>query len=319
MRIKKLTLSFTLIALLVACGKAPEKVSARAESAPAPASAAPASASDAASPASKPGAEITTANKTEQLSSTASTSTAVDTERKFIRTADAEFAVKDVYQSALAIEDAVNANGGFVTANNIRAEKLNNEHYAKGDGNIIDITEYQVTGTLTVRVPSNKTQDFLRAVANQIEFLDERNFSAVDAQFEILRQKVITATADNRSERGDSRVAEKEFADRVAYATINLNIYQPNKVRQSEYADINAAVLENRPSFFKRLGQSLATGWYGVLDIFIALANFWPIWFGIVLVYFASRRLKAKRPEWFTKSMKAKTTSDTPKSEQSEQ
>lgn len=304
MHIKQLGINLALIALLSACGKPDEKAPAAVE--PAPAAAAPASASTA-DKATENKAEITEASKTEQLTSTASTSPPAETERKFIRTADAQFAVKDVYQSAIAIEDAVSANGGFVTANNIRSEKLKNERYAKGDGNVIDITEYQVTGNLTVRVPSNKTQDFLRAIANQIEFLDARSFSAVDAQFEMLRQKVITSTADNRFERGDSRISEKELADRIAYATITLNIYQPNKVRQSEYTDINAAVLENRPSFIKRLGQSLATGWYAVLDILIGLANFWPLWLIGTLLFFGSRRLKVKRLEWLRKTEKNKT------------
>lgn len=292
---KHLTLSLITIAWLAACG-------AKHEAAPAPASTEVTTNAAAQAPASN---DVTDTNKSEQLSSTASTTVNPDSERKFIRTADAQFAVKDVYQSALAIEDAVGNSGGFVTQNNIRAEQQNNEHYAKGDGNIIDISEYRVTGTLTVRVPSNRTSEFLRAIANQIEFLDARNFSAVDAQFDILRQKNISATADTRSERGDSRVSEKEFADRVAFATITLNIYQANTVRKSEYADINAAVLQNRPSFFKRLVQSLATGWYGVLDVFLWLANVWPLWAGIALVWLGRRKLKASRPEWFAKKGKA--------------
>src|SRR5688500_3209222 len=47
-----------------------------------------------------------------QLTSAANTYT--DARRKFIRNAQAEFKVADVYRSALAIEDAVAARGGFV-------------------------------------------------------------------------------------------------------------------------------------------------------------------------------------------------------------
>lgn len=293
---KKIALSLATIVLLTSCG-APNK-----ESAAAPASApAPASAATAVTEQEAKNNDVTTADKNQQITSSAGANILTDPDRKFIRTADAQFAVKDVYQSALAIEDAVAASGGFVTQNNIRADQEKSERYAKGDGNMIDISEYHVTGTLIVRVPSNKTQEFLRAIANQIEFLDARNFEARDAQFEILRQKVITANADTRAERGDSRVSEKEFADQVAFATIRLNIYQPNTVRKSEYADLDAAVLENRPSFFKRLGQSLATGWYGVLDIVLLLTNVWPIWAGIILLWLGRRQLKNKKPEWFTK------------------
>lgn len=292
---QKIIFSVIAVGLLASCGQAKnEPAAASAEAAPA--AAAPEMATR--------NTDVTTADKNQQLISTASTSPATDSDRKFIRTAQARFAVKDVYQSALAIEDAVAANGGFVTQNNISADIEKNEHYAKGDGNIIDISEYRVTGTLTVRVPSHKTQEFLRAIANQIEFLDMRHFEARDAQFDILRQKVITATANSSAERGDSRVTEKEFADQVAFATISLTLYQPNTVRKSEYADLNAAVLENRPSFFKRLGQSVATGWYGVLDVVLLLTHVWPLWAAIGLLWLGRRQLKTKRPEWFAKQDK---------------
>lgn len=44
-----------------------------------------------------------------------------DAERQFIRTATLSFGVKDVYQSALAIEDVVATQGGFVEGNDIKS------------------------------------------------------------------------------------------------------------------------------------------------------------------------------------------------------
>ncbi len=281
--------------LLAACGKKADVTSSAEQvSTAAPAAEGADQAKDAsdASNAKK----ITSSSAEQQLSSSAATAS-IDPNRKFIRTADARFAVKDVYQSALAIEDAVTAQGGFVTQNRIQAEALRQERYAKGDGLVINIQEYQVTGQLTVRVPSNKAQDLLRAIANQIEFLDARNFEARDAQFEILRQQVISDTARRRSERGESRVSEKELADQVAFATITLNVYQGSKIRKTETPDLDAVLRENRPSFFPRLGHAMAAGWHGVLEVILWLATVWPLWLGIAASVWVFRILKRHRPE----------------------
>ena len=49
--------------------------------------------------------------------------TQVDPQRRFIRTAQAQFQVKDVYRTALAIEDEVASQGGFVVDNEDAAVK----------------------------------------------------------------------------------------------------------------------------------------------------------------------------------------------------
>lgn len=95
----------------------------------------------------------------------------VDGKHQFVRTASAQFDVKDVYQSALAIEDAVANNSGFVVHNNIASEILRSERFGSGEGKLTQITLFRIRGNLTVRVPSDKTQSFLRAIAEQMEFL----------------------------------------------------------------------------------------------------------------------------------------------------
>ncbi|HOZ25561.1 MAG TPA: DUF4349 domain-containing protein, partial [Thermomonas sp.] len=123
-----------------------------------------------------------------QLTSSAATYT--DAQRKFIRTARAEFQVKDVYRSALAIEDAVAAHGGFVVRNDANTQVGSVQRRPRGDGKLLELAEYTVRGTLVVRVPSERTQPFLRSIVTQMEFLDARSFEARDAQFDLLRQQL---------------------------------------------------------------------------------------------------------------------------------
>ena len=232
--------------------------------------------------------------------------TQVDPARRFIRTARANFRVKDVYAAAMAIEDAVAGQGGFVLRNDIQAQTLRAVSHPVGDGKRLQLTEYAVRGSLSVRVPSDRTQAFLREIAPQMAFLDQRTMEAADAQFQILRQQlawqreqqtqqalgdavqasdrldrkaeVIAARGGAKLQRDEALIQQKEFEDKVALSTIDLSLYQSPKVERNESVDTDAMFDSHRPGFFIRLGEALRTGWYAVLDLFVALMHAWPLW-----------------------------------------
>ncbi|MDR6841674.1 DUF4349 domain-containing protein [Pseudoxanthomonas sacheonensis] len=329
----RITLCTALITLLIACSKQEQAAEASMDSAaPAPAAAPAMEMEAAATDAAKASvggslredasADAPSAAPPTQAQLSSSAATYTDAQRKFIRTAQANFRVKDVYQSALAIEDAVAAQGGFVVRNEIAADVQEVQRRPKGDGKLIELAEYTVRGNLSVRVPSDKAQAFLRSIVNQMEFLDRRNFDAADAQFAMLRQQLayqrnqetqqelgqatqqggklgqkvesIAARGDAKSARDEALVAQKEFEDRVAFATIDLSLYQLSKIRQTELTDVEAVFEANSPGFFPRLGSSLRIGWYGVLEAFIQLIALWPLWLLIAFGVWAYRRWRRK-------------------------
>lgn len=310
-------------ATLLACAKQESASQASMEAASAPAAPAPppqarlsaAGGADAGVQREEPATDAS------RLASSAATYT--DAQRKFIRTAQANFRVKDVYEAALAIEDAVAAQGGFVTGNEITADVQNTTRQSIGGGKLVELAEYTVRGELTVRVPSDKTQPFLRSIAKDMEFLDRRNFAAADAQFELLRQQlayqrnqeaqqelgqakdeggklgqkaeVITARNDAKSGRDEALIAQKEFEDRVEFATLNLSLYQLPKLRRTEMTDMEAAVRDSGPGFFSRLGDSLRAGWFVLLEVGLVLAGLWPLWLALAVGWFVLRALRRKR------------------------
>lgn len=254
-----------------------------------------------------------------------------DPARRFMRTARASFRVKDVYAAALAIEDAVAEQGGFVLRNDIQAQTLRAVSHPVGDGKRLQLTEYTVRGSLVVRVPSDRTQAFLRAIAPQMAFLDQRNLEATDVQFQILRQQlawqreqqaqqalgdavqagdrldrkaeVIAAQGDAKLQRDEALIQRREFEDKVAFSTIDLSLYQSPKVERNESVDTDAMFDSHRPGFFVRLGAALRTGWYAVLDVFVALMHLWPLWllggigvWGLRRWTATRRRIAASRP-----------------------
>lgn len=345
------TLTIALIATLGACGQksSREEISAPAAAmAPAPAVAsAPAPARDEmmkskrAEPAATGGVQaltevssskeadrraasqpVSAADKQQQISSSAMSATP-DGERKFIRTAQASFSVKDVYLSAMAIEDAVAAQGGFVIRNDIGAQVQKTQRRPIGDGKILELSEYTVHGNLTVRVPSNKTQEFLRSIVGQIVFLDQRSFAAQDAQFDLLRQQLayrrnqetqeelgqvsreagkiyqkmdaINSQNDSKLSRDEALISRRQFEDRVAFSEISLGLYQPARVRQTELTDVDAIFEKNSISFGERLADSLGAGWRGLLHLIIKLSRAWPLILIVLAGLFGVRRYLKQR------------------------
>ncbi|WP_242112842.1 DUF4349 domain-containing protein [Luteimonas aquatica] len=246
-----------------------------------------------------------------------------DGERKFIRTANAQFRVKEVYGSALAIEDLAARHGGFVTRNDIRADVEDARSLPGRDGQAVDLATYTLRADLQVRVPSARTQEFLRAMAAQVEFLDRRNFAAQDAQFDLLRQKLafarqqqaqgalgavadgtarasarteaIHARSDAQEQRDEALIAQKTFEDRVAFSTIDLSLYQAPQVRRTVRVDVDAIVRQESPGFFVRLGHSMRAGWDGFLSVVVALAALWPLWLAALVAAVGLRRLLPRR------------------------
>lgn len=272
----------------------------------------------------EPGTTVsrTGVDRTAQLTSSAATY--IDGERKFIRTASANFRVKDVYQSANAIEDVVAGLGGFVVQNNIASRVQGTQRHPIGDGKLMELSEYTVEGQLIVRVPSPKTQEFLRAIANQIAFLDQRNFAAHDAQFDMLRKQLdyarnqetqeelgqtikeggkleqradaINSRNEAKAARDEAKVQKKEFDDQVAFSTVSFSIYQLPNVVETEIRDIDAVFRQNRPGFLDRLSNAGIAGWDRLLDFSISAFALWPLWIVVALIVAVFLRFKRRKP-----------------------
>ena len=257
------------------------------------------------------------AQKEAQLSSSAITYT--DAQRQFVRTANVKFRVKDVYQSALAIENLVAGHGGFVTLSHIGTEDGSTRSAPLSAHSRVDVVEYTVTGQLVVRIPSARTQEFLRALAGQVEFLQERHYEVRDVQFDLLLKRLQASRAEQtqkdlgavasaaggklpekaetmtlrdytQNQRDEALVAQKLLEDQVAFSTLTLSLYQTPILRHNTVNDIEAAMEQYQPSFGSRLLEGLQSGWKGFLSFIVFLVSIWPITIGLILIVFAARQ-----------------------------
>lgn len=259
----------------------------------------------AAVPAAPPAPDVQSAG-VEATQMASSANSAVDPQRRFVRTANARFQVRDVYAATLQIEDAVGAAGGFVVSNRVESHPLRHIDRPIGEARRLRLTEMQTQGSLLVRVPSERTAAFLRTIAKHAEFLDARTFEANDVQFEVLRRQLAylraqqvqddvaragaqpggtgakvdaaTVRADMLAQRDEAQVAQRELEDRIAFSTLSFELQQPVQVREQVMPDTSAILRERGPGFFAELGEALRSGWRGLLVGVLAFARLWPLW-----------------------------------------
>lgn len=306
----------TLTLLVAACARNQESNAAADMAASAPESATvameEASGADTAEASDSAAAMVTRGVDGAQLVS--QTGMASDPKRQFRVTASAQFQVKNVYETANRIEDMAIAAGGFVAGNSISTDVEGGQSRRLGDGSVLRLTEVVTRGELTVRVPADRTNAFLRDLAKHMDFLDERAFAAEDMQFELLRRQLAYArnqqlqTEAARAGDQPSRVGEKldaagmrayaleqrdaavvsqrELEDAIAFSTIRLNLYQDAQVRQQIEPDTEALMATAGPGFFQRIGIALQAGWRGLLQAIVIATYLWPLW--LVLSVIAS-------------------------------
>jgi hypothetical protein len=245
------------------------------------------------------------------ISSSAAVESNKDTTKKFIRTADLKFKVKNVIQSTYDIEEITNRQGGFVTFTNLTSQIDNVTTIPVSADSSLETTYYTVTNSIILRVPNSQLDTTLKELSKNIDFLDYRTIKAQDIALQVLSNKLTqkrslqneerlitainnrgkklkeTTTAEellwNKQEQADNaRISNLSLADEIKFSTINLSIYQRQTIKRELISnDRNIDAYE--PGFGSKLFESFEYGW-GILESFlILLAKLWALFlFGLI-------------------------------------
>ncbi|HCN12725.1 MAG TPA: DUF4349 domain-containing protein, partial [Chryseobacterium sp.] len=101
-------------------------------------------------------------------------------DKEFIKTADVNMEVKDVYDATISIEKSLNDLGGFVTSSRLNSQTVSEETFNTSNENAILVRKFQTENTMQVRVPSEKLGEFLNLINNKKVFLNSRVILAED-------------------------------------------------------------------------------------------------------------------------------------------
>lgn len=224
--------------------------------------------------------------------------------RKFVRTADVKFKVKNVAKSTYAIEDATTKFGGFVTYTNLQSNIHSEDRTKVSQDSTLVTTKYKVDNNITIRVPNTKMDTVIKTIAKQIHFLDYRIIKADDVSLQMLSNELAQkrsnssekrlanaidskgkklnqvvdaeATLDAKKEQNDaSKLHNLSLQDQVNFSTLTLNIYQDESIKQEMVAN-EKSINAYRPNIGLQIWDSVKTGWFMLENIISFLVVLWP-------------------------------------------
>ena len=252
------------------------------------------------------------------VSSSAAVVNKKDAERKFVRTADLRFKVKSVVKATYDIEDVVNRQGGFVTYTNLASTVDNTSSTQVSEDSTLETTFYNVTNTMTIRVPNDKLDTTLKEIAKNVDYLDYRIIKADDVALQLLSNELTQKRAAknetrvanaidtkgkklgditdaeeslvNKQEAADNaRIANLTLLDQVSFSTITINIYQRQTLKRELICN-NKSTKEYEPTFGVKIFESLQFGWDMLETIIVSILKLWGLILLALVAYITYRK-----------------------------
>lgn len=239
-------------------------------------------------------------------------------DKQFIKNADVNMEVKDVYETTISIEKSVQELGGFVTISNLQSNVISEDTYNTSDENAVLVKKYQTENRMQLRVPTERLGELLTKINDKKLFLNSRQINAEDitssikyAQLESKRieknSKNISELKSNKdkveldnqnmAENNQQQLANMDVTDNLKYSTVDIYIKEP-KIRVAEIAITNTKSIDDKYKFdfLYSAKSAFVEGYYLIQKIFVGLITIWPILLiGAAVFYFARKRKPVKK------------------------
>lgn len=241
--------------------------------------------------------------------------------RKFVKTADVNMEVKDVYESSIFIEKKLQELSGFVTSSNLNAKVISEKTYQTSDEDAMLVRKFQTENSMQVRVPSENLGQFLTFINDKKVFLNSRVILAEDvtnnAKISELENNKLAQTQDvitkmkndkdkveliaqNLEEKQYQDVANISLADDLKYSSVAIYIQEPS-VKTAEIAIINTKGIDQKYqlNFLYDLKIAVQDGFYLIQKFVIGLVTVWPLLIivGLILYFLKLRKVKVVKNE----------------------
>ncbi|OSZ78776.1 hypothetical protein CAP35_11160 [Chitinophagaceae bacterium IBVUCB1] len=235
--------------------------------------------------------------------------------RKIVHTADVRCRVPDVYKAVDTLERMVNALDGMI-AESVMENQINASQTIryKADSQKT-VQTYTTTAHLTLRVPTYYIDTMMRQVPMLASFIDSRTMQRTDVTLQYLSNAMKNEAAGvappaiaDKKHGGikknpqqsainpkkidtviDRRIANLQMLDDVNYATLRIDLYQPEKIDVLITADTRQATVI---PFASRIGMALTDGWQFFKLLLIGFVSIWPLWLMLIMVWVGYRAYK---------------------------
>jgi hypothetical protein len=251
------------------------------------------------------------------LSSAAARPGAIDSLKKFIRTADLRFQVKNAARATIQVEDIVLRQGGFVIQSSLNSNIESQKSTPISRDSVLQTTRFSTGSQLTLRVPCTQLDTTLRAIGRLAEFLQYRHVQAEDVSLQLLEKELVRLreslyqselaqtpenknapkperTRDSRAATDEARLEALKLQDQIQYSTIRVELYEQARMLQTIVANTDVT-----PPLGLRLRQALASGGELALTLLVGIVQLWGVLLvlGIVLLFwkFVVKRIRGKK------------------------
>ncbi|MBV8325923.1 DUF4349 domain-containing protein [Chryseobacterium sp.] len=238
-------------------------------------------------------------------------------DKQFIKTADINMEVKDVYEATVSIEKSAQDLGGFVTNSNMKSNVISENTYDTSNEEAVLVKKYQSENTMKVRIPTEKLGNFLELINKNKVFLNSRSVNAEDitssikyAELEGKRNKKTSENIsqlktnkekvklddDNMAESNLQKMYNMDTTDNLKYSSIDIYIKEPRlRIAEIPVTNTNSTDNKYKYNFIYNVKDGFVYGFYLIQRIIVALINIWPLLFiagGVI--YFIRKRKKSK-------------------------
>jgi len=233
------------------------------------------------------------------------------TSPKLIRTANMHFKVKNVQRVCEDVTSLTTGYGGLVMHHTMQSSVTKNYENPISRDSVLHVSAYNTVADMTVRIPSNKMEEFMNMVGRMAMYIDTRNMDIEDktldylsANLKMKNQTDIVKHQNAAANQGqniqgikndlvDEKVNTRRIDLETKYSTIALTFYQTNTIVKE--VTVNDDPASFKVPFFTQLGNAMSTGWSGLNDVVVFLANGWVLFVLAAIVWYGYFMYKRKQ------------------------
>jgi hypothetical protein len=219
---------------------------------------------------------------------------AVSLQSKLVKKGSMRLKVKNVDEASSYITSLTATYRGMVMQHEMNAVEEGRNNVRLSNDSILRVTTLSKNADITVRIPTERRDEFMDKIAGIGVYVNNRNMEVSDKSLDYLSSqlklknrtelvaqqktgKIIIKNPSNvlllKDEMVDQQIANRSIDDEVKSTTISLNIYQSNIINKEIIANDDPSAY-NLP-FPQRLLMALQNGWTIFVDIVVGLANLW--------------------------------------------
>lgn len=218
--------------------------------------------------------------------------------RKVIRKAYIRCRVDNVAHAVKELEQFAEDAGGFVQSSHTENDIISEKSVVYQSDSLKTAQLYRTTATMVIRVPYFALDTLSARIGGMASFIHHRDMNREDVTLQFLSNalknrtfihaKEVTSAKnkqpgtdggvlahDQASQQVDRRIANLAIVDDTRYATLSLEIYQPE---QTVFMITQNAGKMVEPAFAEQLGAAVGKSIDMLKGLILGIVTIWPVW-----------------------------------------